>query len=530
MNVREAIKEWLQYHHISVVFGNPGSTEIPFLVDWPEEISYILGLQESQVVAMADGYAQASRMPAVVNLHSQPGLGHAMGALMSAKRNRTPLVVTIGQEDSRHHIVEPLLYGNLAPWASTVSQWSYQPTSAEDVVPALERAYHEARRPPGGPAAVILPMNYLNGQAVWNPRREIDYHAMPDGMEDLAGILNAAKFPALVMGDEVDKEDAWAQAVGLAEALDCPVFGAPLSMRVGFPNRHPLYQGILNPVMSGIIQSLSPYDVVLVVGGPAFLTYPYIPGSREWGQTRVYHISSDPEYLARSMAAQGYCGSVRAAMETLLTKIVPKEPELPEVELWEAEQKSAAARERADMGSDYVLYTIGQNMPPDTIVVDESVSHSLLLRKILNFTRQGSYYTASNGALGWGLAAAAGIQLAQPGRRVMAVVGDGASLYGMQSLWAIAEHRLPIVIVILNNHGYTILKSLTQSLYPGHLPATPGLTVQHVNFVRLAESMGVRGSKAENPSDLEWQLKEAWSSREPYLLDVQVDAEIPKLL
>ncbi len=182
------------------------------------------------------------------------------------------------------------------------------------------------------------------------------------------------------------------------------------------------------------------------------------------------------------------------------------------------------------MGSDYVLYTIGQNMPPDTIVVDESVSHSLLLRKILNFTRQGSYYTASNGALGWGLAAAAGIQLAQPGRRVMAVVGDGASLYGMQSLWAIAEHRLPIVIVILNNHGYTILKSLTQSLYPGHLPATPGLTVQHVNFVRLAESMGVRGSKAENPSDLEWQLKEAWSSREPYLLDVQVDAEIPKLL
>jgi benzoylformate decarboxylase len=156
MNVREGIKEWLQYHHISHVFGNPGSTEIPFLVDWPETISYVLGLQESQVVSMADGYAQAMGRPAVVNLHSQPGLGHAMGALMTARKNRSPLVVTIGQEDSRHHIVEPLLYGNLVPWASTIAQWSYQPTSAEDVLPALERAYHEALRPPGGPVTTSI--------------------------------------------------------------------------------------------------------------------------------------------------------------------------------------------------------------------------------------------------------------------------------------------------------------------------------------------------------------------------------------
>ncbi len=529
MNVREGIKEWLQYHHISHVFGNPGSTEIPFLVDWPETISYVLGLQESQVVSMADGYAQAMGRPAVVNLHSQPGLGHAMGALMTARKNRSPLVVTIGQEDSRHHIVEPLLYGNLVPWASTIAQWSYQPTSSEDVLPALERAYHEALRPPGGPAAVILPMDYLNGQTTWNPRRNVDYHSVPEGLDELGEILNTAKLPVLVIGDEVDKEDGWDEAVRLAERLDCPVYGAPLSMRMGFPNRHPLFQGFLNPVMSSIIQILSPYDTVVVIGAPAFLTYPYIPGSREW-TSPVHHISSDPEYLARSVAAKGYYGSVRPAMQALLAKIAPKEPELPEIVLQEAEQKSTAARERAVMGSDYVLYAIGQSMPTEAIVIDESVSHSLLLRKILPFSNRGSYYTASNGALGWGLAAAAGIQLAQAQRRVIAVLGDGASLYGMQSLWTINEWHLPIIIVILNNHGYNILKSLTQSLYPGHLATAPGLSVGHIEFVPLAESMGIKAVKVDNPSDLEKELQRAWALKEPYLLDVQVDSTIPKLL
>ncbi len=530
MNVREAIKEWFDYHRIQVVFGNPGSTEIPFLVDWPENVSYVLGLQESQVVAMADGYAQASGLPAVVNLHSQAGLGHAMGALMTAKRNRTPLVVTVGQEDTRHHILDPLLYGNLTDWASSVAQWSYQPTSSEDVVPALERAYHEARRPPGGPAAVVLPMNYLNGSASWSPRREVQYQSVPAELESLTAILKAAKSPALVIGDEVDREGAWQEATRMAEALGCPVYGAPLSMRIGFPNRHPLFHGFLPPAMSAIIQSLSVYDVALVMGAPAFLIYPHIAGSREWGQTQVYHVSSNPEYLARSIAHRGYYGSVRLAMQELLRDFAVKAPKTEIADIWEAEQKSSAARERSHMGPEFVLYALEHSMPNDTIVVDESVSHSLMLRKFLNFTRPESYFTASNGALGWGLAAAAGIQLARPDRHVLAVVGDGASLYGIQSLWTMVEYNLPVVIVILNNHGYNILKSLTQGLYPGHLDTTPGLNVHHVDFTRVAEGFGLLAHQVDEPSDLEAALATAWSSVKPYLLDVHVDPQIPTLL
>ncbi|MFN7162704.1 MAG: thiamine pyrophosphate-binding protein, partial [Fimbriimonadales bacterium] len=266
MNIREATFEWMRARAIRHIFGNPGSTELPFLVSLPDGVRYVLGLQESVALAMADGYAQASGKPALVNLHVAPGLGNAMGALFTALKNRAPLIVTCGQQDTRHIFHEPLLSGDLVSMARPVTKWAYEVKHAADVPDALEQAYHIALTPPRGPVFVSVPMNFWDAPA--QPPRVKALHppSAPQELTPIVDALTAAQRPALVCGAGVGGANALHEAVALAEKVGCAVYHAPLNSRIGFPTKHPLYEGMLLPATPRLLQTLSQHDFVLVVG------------------------------------------------------------------------------------------------------------------------------------------------------------------------------------------------------------------------------------------------------------------------
>jgi benzoylformate decarboxylase len=295
--VLEATYELLRAFGMTKVFGNPGSTELPFLKDFSEDFTYVLGLHEGAVVGMADGYAQGTGRAAFVNLHTAAGLGNASAAIMTAHHNRTPLVITAGQQDRRQLAYEPFLSGRLVEMALPYVKWSHQPDRAEDVPAAIERAYHTAMQAPRGPAFVSIPMNDWEAETEPHEAREIDYRTAPspEALDKAAQALQSSRRPAIVAGGGVDRAGAWYDAVALAERLNASVWADPMHHRAGFPQDHSLFQGVLPPAQAKIAEALSEYDVVLVLGAPVFRYFQYLPGAPVEEGTRVIHVTDNPE-------------------------------------------------------------------------------------------------------------------------------------------------------------------------------------------------------------------------------------------
>jgi len=286
--VREATLEVLRAHEMTTIFGNPGSTELPMLKDFPEDFSYILGLQELVVVGMADGFAQASGKTTHVNLHTAPGVGNAVGGIGNAQANKSPLLITAGQQVRAQVTMEANLTNRdavLAP--QPYVKWAHEPPRAQDVPQAIARAIHHASLPPRGPAFVSIPMDDWDAQADEDLyrgalARAMHGRALPDpvALEDLAGLLADARNPVLIAGPDIDASGGWEAAVALAEKQRLPVWAtpAPGGGRLGFPEDQANFQGILPPAIGPASETLSGHDLVLVIGSSVFPYYPYIPG------------------------------------------------------------------------------------------------------------------------------------------------------------------------------------------------------------------------------------------------------------
>lgn len=530
MNVREAVFDWFERREIRYLFGNPGSTELPFLVGFPQGVRYVLALQESIAVAMADGYAQAGGRPAIVNLHAAPGLGNAMGVLYTAAKNHAPLVVTTGQQDTRHLLLEPLLYADLVSMARPVVKWAYEVAHPSDVPAALEQAYLLAASPPPGPVFLSIPVNFWDAPSEPVPLRQLNSPSAPQGLETLGEALAQAVKPALVIGAGVDRARAWEEAVQLAERLGCAVFGAPIGSRIGFPTDHPLYRGMVLPAAPRLVQALSGHDVIVVIGAPLFLLYPYLPGPLVPAGSRAFLLTDDPAEAARAPAEAAFVGDLKAGLKLLLQKVPAREYSMPSRAAEEARNRAEAARARSRMGATYVLHTLARHLPPEAIILDEAVSASLCLRAFVPIRRPGGYYTSASGGLGWAMPAALGVKLACPHRPVIAVIGDGSALYSIQALWTAAYEGIKVVYLILNNAGYTILKSFTKAFYPGLEGTVPGLEVPLLDLVPIAQGMGLQAERVEKPDELEEALQRALNAPGAYLLDVQIDRTVPSLL
>lgn len=525
--VREACMQMLIDRDMSTIFGNPGSTELPMLAQLPAEIDYVLALQEASAVGIADGFAQASGKPALVNLHTAPGLGNGMGAIFNAQANRAPLVILAGQQ----HRSLITLQANLTNRDATrmphpLVKWSYEPPRAQDVPHALARAIHTASLPPKGPTMLSVPMDDWGHEVQREDHlgmqltRAVSYASAPDEqtLDELAQALRSAATPALVAGPDIDASGGWGAAIALAECQRLPVYAtpAPGGGRLGFPESHPLFQGILPPAVGPVAEALAGHDFVLVAGSSVFPYYPNIEGPLLADATRLVAITSDPDEAARAPMGDAIVADVALVLAALAQRCGHSDRTPPDARA-EPEQMPASD----PMNASSAVRALASVFPEDGIVVLEAPSATLALRNQLRLSRPGSYYFSAGGGLGFGIAAAIGVQMAQPSRPVVCVLGEGSAQYAIQSLWTAAAYKVPVTYLVLRNDEYSILKWFAMV---EQVEGAPGLDLPALDCVALAQAYGVDAQRAAGVEQLAQLLSQAIEAPAPRLVEARVAA------
>jgi benzoylformate decarboxylase len=539
MRGRDVLLDVLTTEGVRHIFGNPGTTELPLIdaLAGRDDPAYVLALQEATAVAMADGYAQATGRPAFLNLHTSAGLGNAIGNLTNAQANSTPLVVTAGQQDRRHIAADPLLAGDLVGLARPVSKWAHEVRTVGELGTIVRRAFHDAATAPAGPVFVSLPMDLLeeDTDVPVPPPSRIERRTVPAALEDLADALASIDPSQLVIvaADEVAASGAVDALVAVVEALGCGVFGAPLHSNVVFPVRHPLWRGDLAPAAASINRALAAHRRVLFVGGRAFMVYPYTPGPAVPPDVELLHLSADPHQLGRTWpTALGLQGDPKATLEALLPLLAERvDPQA--LDASDADDRAEALEEKARARYDDVpmhpmaaAHALVRALPPDSAVVDEAITTGTYVRGFHHVAASGGYFFCRGGGLGWGMPAALGVSLGFDGEPVLCVVGDGSAMYSPQALWTAARERLPVVFAVVNNRQYLILKNALRAM-DGDSAATDrfvGMDIVDppVDFVGLAQSMGVPATLVEKAGDVTDAVRAAWDSGGPHLLELPI--------
>jgi benzoylformate decarboxylase len=525
VTIREAVIELLRSLGMTTVFGNPGSTELPMFRDFPDDFRYVLGLQESVVIGMADGYAQATRNAALINLHSAAGVGHAMGNIFTAFKNRTPLVITAGQQARSILPYEPFLFAAQATeLPKPYVKWSNEPARAQDVPAAIARAYHLAMQPPCGPTFVSVPVDDWDQLTEPLPAHRVTHslRADPAALEEAGAALDRCKRPVFVVGAAIDRDNAWNEIVALAERHQALVWVSPMASRCSFPESHPLFAGFLPASREKLVQCLGGHDLVLVVGAPVFTYHvegfgPHAPPGAE-----LFQLIDDPDMAAWTPIGTSIVCSMSLGLTDLLARPAPPARPAP---------RGRAAPPRVDAGErisvPYLLQTLAELRPADSILVEESPSSRAAMQAYLRVDRPESFYTCASGGLGHSMPAAVGIAMAR-GRqqRVIGMFGDGSSMYAIQSLWSAAQMQLPMTIIIVNNSGYAALDQ-----FAGHfgLAKAVGTSLPALDFVGLAQAQGCEGVRVELAQDLPGVLRKALQSTGPMVVEVRVAAGALKL-
>lgn len=543
--VRTVTYELLRKLDLTTFFGNPGSTEETFLKDFPADFTYHLALQEASAIAIADGYAQATGKPALVNVHTAAGLGNAMGNLITASLNKTPLIVTAGQQTREMLLMEPWLTNVDStqlprPWV----KWAYEPTRPQDVPAAFMRAYATAVQAPAGPVFLSLPLDDwdkpLSGPAVL---RTVSRRTAPDmdRLRAFANLLSQAKAPALIFGAAIDRGQGWPAAVALAEKLGATVFAAPASERCPFPETHPLYAGGLPFAIGPLCERLKGHDLAIVIGAPVFRYYPYVAGDYLPQGTRLLHISDDPAETARAPVGDSLVADAVLAIHALIELVhAPESPaKASRVEPAPHRMAPHPARhphqppggvEGVPTAAD-LFAALAQVRPDHCVLVEESPSNLADLHRHWPITEPETFFTFASGGLGWNLPAAVGIALGErsTGRRrpVLAVIGDGSFQYSVQSLWTAAQHKLPIVFIVPRNGEYGILKSFAVL---EETPGVPGLDIPGIDIVSLAKGYGCAAERISDLDVLKARVKEGFAGPGPLVIEVPINPDIPPLI
>lgn len=518
--VRDATFDVLRRYGLTTIFGNPGSTEVTLLTGLPDDLRFVLALHEGSVVGMATGWAIGHEAPALAVLHTTAGLGNAVGAIATARVNRVPLVILVGQQDRRHLALEPFLAGHLSGLAGDYPVRVDQPVRAQDVPGAVARAVHEATTF-RGPALVVVPMDDweapFSGETVAAPARMV----RPAGVSDddlapLVELLSGARSPAIVAGAGA----GWDALVALAERLGCRVFQESFGGRAGFPQDHPQYAGVLPADRSRLREALAGHDVVLAVGAPVFRQYPYAPGPLVAPGTSVAVITDDPAEAHRSPADLAYLASPSAVCARLAALLPPSSPAAPlEVPSFEVPAG------RRPLRAAHVLRELSLRLPADTVLVEETPSSRPDLHRLVPARTPLGFLSAAMGGLGFAVPAAVGLRMALPDRPVVAVVGDGSALYGVHALWSATHYRVGALFVVLSNGRYAIMDRLADK-QGGKAPWPP---FTEVDMGGLARSLGCPARRVDSYDELTAALDEVLPSlaarEEPLLLDVTVTVD-----
>jgi benzoylformate decarboxylase len=528
--VRDAAFDVLRARGLTTIYSNPGSTEVPLLAGLPDDLRFILALHEGSVVGLATGAAIASGEPAFVLLHTTAGLGNAVSALATARVNRAPLVVVVGQQDRRHLPLEPFLAGRLEGLAGEYPVWVNQPARAEDVPGAIARAYHEAITG-RGPAIVIVPMDDWLAPAgeeaeLPAPARLLRPTAVdPAAVEELAALLAECESPVFVVGAGADGAETWAALVTLAERLAAPVWQEAFGARAGFPQDHPLYAGVVPADRPRLRRALAGHDLVLAVGAPVFRQYPFMPGPLVDPGTRVALVTDEPAEAHRSPADLAILASPAAVCRALVDLVEDRgrfDPTRPVLERPAAPAPPAAGE---PMRAGHVFAALAERLPADTVLVEESPSSRPELEVRVPPRKPLGYLSAAMGGLGFAVPAAAGVRLAVPDRPVVAVVGDGASLYQVQALWSAARYGAGVLYIVLSNGRYAIMDRLAER----HEQDAPWPHFEEIRVSTIAAGLGCPARRIESHDELIAVFDEVVPGladrTEPLVLDIAVEAD-----
>jgi benzoylformate decarboxylase len=506
ISVRQATIDLFRSYGLTTWFGNPGSSELTLLEDFPEDFRYVLGLQEMVPLGMADAYAQITRRPAVVNLHTAPGMGNAQGALYNAFVNKTPLIVTAGNQ-RRFMQNQYCLLTNIEP--TTVPKpfvkWAAEPAIASEAPAVLAHAIHLATTPPMGPVFVSLPMDDMQVDlddtqaadvAVVRDRKVTHAVGFPAELaEQICARLEAATSPALIVGGDVERYGAWDAVIGLAERTQSAVWTAPITGWSGFPENHPLYQGILPPGAGWVSQALTGRDLVLAIGTPVFRYYPRVPGPYLPRGTSLIHLTNDPDEAARAPVGDAIVADLRSAAEALLAAAKPTQRPAPPTRAAVPDVEQA----KAPLKPETLWAAVGHAAPADTLWVSEAGSNELAITNMIRPGNPFSHLTAAGEGLGFGLPAAVGAQLAAADRPVVALMGDGSMHYAITALWTAAHYRIPLTIVVASNAEYGVLKEFGMW---EKTAGVPGLDLPGLNVVGTAASYGVDAHEAHSTDEV----------------------------
>ncbi|AGB24605.1 thiamine pyrophosphate-dependent enzyme, possible carboligase or decarboxylase [Mycobacterium sp. JS623] len=521
--IQDVTYDLLRALGLTTVFGNPGSTEETFLKNFPDDFSYVLGLQEASVLAMADGFAQSTGRPALVNVHTSAGLGNAMGSLVAAYKGNIPLIVTAGQQTREMVLCEPYLTNRdetvfPQPWV----KWAYQPARAEDVPAAFMRAYAVALQPPAGPVFLSIPLDDWEKPAL-GPAvvRAVSHRVGPDTQRlcCFADRINRAERPLLVFGPEVDRSDAWEAGVRFAEKVGAPVYGSPLPDRVSFPEDHRLYQGQLPMTIAGVTELVRGHDLVVVIGAQVFRYYPYVAGEYLPEGTELIQITADPELAGAAPVGDSLLGDPLLALQDIVGMVE------------DHSDRSVPARQiptsvvdvtgSAPLDPDAVWSTLSTVKPADSPLVTESTSTMAQQLRFLPTTRPASFFATASGGIGWGVPGAVGIALGDRARgvkrTVLATIGDGSFQYSVQAIWTAAQHRLPVVFVVMRNGEYSILKSFAEL---EKTPGVPGLDLPDLDIASIAAGFGCRAVNVDSTDELVREFTTALEADGPTVIVV----------
>ena len=545
---RSAFLSLLKDEGITHLFGNPGTTELPIMDALTEhpDLNYMMSMQESLVVYMAEGYSRSSGKLSACNVHVAPGLGNAMGAIYAAKFANTPIIITAGQQEQGHGLTEPLLYDPLVPIAQPLVKWAVEVTRFEDLPRIVRRAAKVAMTPPTGPVFISLPGDILNeeGALELGARTRVDTRVRPidSTLEKTAERILSASNPVIVAGHELATDDALQEAAEFASIIGCPVYQQTVQYGAHFLSEHPGFMGALSRDQQQVRDVLAPYDLLIVLGADVLRMSVWssvepLPegmkivqiGQRDWEMGKNFPtelaIRADvketlkalnPKLMERGGADQ------KSKADESLNKLSSKN--------WSAKREVmgkelTAAPQTGAIDPAWMVMKIVDTMPEETIIVDEGIISSRALMSLLPYRTSSSLFGMASGGIGWGVPAACGVQAAHPEKPLIAIIGDGSSMYSIQALWTAANQKLPVNYVICDNGGYRIIKERLFSFHGNENFIGMDFKEPAVDFVGLANSVGVPSVRVVDHSELVPALEDALNNTSgPNLISVTVDS------
>lgn len=542
---RDAFLRVLKDEGVTKMFGNPGTTELPIMhaLSSAPEMGYVLALQEAVVIAMADGYARASGKLVSCNVHVAPGLGNAIGSIYTSMMSGTPMIVTAGQQEQGHGLTEPLLYAPLVPIAQPVVKWATEVNRIEDLPRILRRAAKVATTAPTGPVFISLPGDILNNEAAIDMGEvtRVDTAVRPsDGaLEQLARRLLSAKKPVILAGHEIATSDAFAEATELAETLGAPVLQQTVAWGAHFPSEHPAYLGALNRDQKYVRRVLSDYDLMLCVGSDLLKMSVWSETEPLPETTKVAMIGLRDWEMGKNFPAEI---ALRADVKETLKALVPLLKKLGGAKLaeqakaslaeiatrnWSAQRAQKAAKVATPTGgplpAEWLMLRLSDRLPKDAIIVEEGLTSTSTLPSYFPFRDRNSFFGNVSGGIGWGIAAAVGVQIAEPTRRVVAVIGDGSAMYSISAIWSAANQKLPVIFLITNNEGYQILKNRLKLFHGNDTPIGMDFNDPPMNIAKIAEGFGLPAERVDTAEGFDAALDRALARTDgPTLIEAMV--------